>query len=188
MIQFDKDRHAYTVDGVPVPSVTQVISMLYPRMYESVPAEILAQAADYGNRIHEWVEHYALTGERIAQTQLMYLSTKQAEEILADHHISIATCEKMVDGAGYCGTYDMAGIVDGHTALIDIKTTNVLHTEYLEWQLGMYKAALDEKPEKCYCLWLPKGGVAQLVEITPKTEEEIGWLVFRYEQEHNDEQ
>ena len=185
MIRFDKDRHVYTNDGVPVPSVTRIIGMLFPTMYDGIPAEILEKAADYGNRIHEWVETYALTEKRKRQTGMMKISTKQVEEIFKEHDIKIATCEQIVEGIGYCGMYDMAGKVDGHTALIDIKTTAEVHTEYLEWQLGMYKAALDEKPEKCYCLWLPKGGKAELIEIEPKTDEEIEWLVYRYEQEHH---
>ena len=185
MIRFDADRHAYTVDGVPVPSVTQVISMLFPTKYDGIPADILEAAADYGNRMHEWVETYAMTGRRKRQTELMKLSTKQVEQIVKDTDMKITSCEQMVAGEGYCGTYDMLGTVKGKTALIDIKTTAEMHREYLEWQLGMYAAALDELPETYYCLWIPKGAKAELIEITPKTREDIDWLIFRYEEEHS---
>ena len=184
MIQFDKNRHAYTVDGVPVPSVTTIISMLFPNKYADVPADVLKKAADYGNRMHEWVEHYAMTGKRKRQTELMKLSTVQVEKILQEEDVKVLSCEQIVSEGSYCGMYDMYGTVNGKTALIDIKTTEKMDTEYLEWQLGMYAVTFDEMPEKCYCLWIPKGEVARLIEIKPKTKEEIEWLVFRYEQEH----
>ena len=79
------------------------------------------------------------------------------------------------------------GIIDKQTpdrkevylSLIDIKFTSVLDKEYLAWQLGMYSLAcnnylqLDKYFDKYYCLWLPKGDLGQLVEIQPKTSEEI---------------
>jgi len=188
VIRFDADRHAYTVDGVPVPSVTQIIGMLFPKMYEGIPADVLEKAADYGNRMHEWVETYALTGKRKRQSELMKLSTKQVEHLFLERDIKIHICEQIVSTGSYCGMYDMFGVVDGETALIDIKTTSELHTEYLEWQLGMYSYALGGQVEACYCLWIPKGGLVQLVQIEPKTSDEIDWLVFRYEQEHIIEQ
>ena len=37
----------------------------------------------------------------------------------------------------------------------------------------MYALALNETFEKYYCIWLPKKELGQLVEIKPKTKEEI---------------
>ena len=32
-LQFDSEKHLYTIDGAPVPSVTQMINAVYPRNY-----------------------------------------------------------------------------------------------------------------------------------------------------------
>ena len=188
MIQFDRDTHTYTDEGVRVPSVTQILAWLYPSKYAGIPEEVLNDAAEYGNRIHEWVEHFVMTGRKKRQTDYMRLSTYQAVEMINARDIQIESVEKIVSGKGYAGTYDMYGSVEGKSAVIDIKTTAKLDEEYLAWQLGMYSKALRESGlpvEEHYCLWLPKSALAQFVRILPKTDEEIDWLVFRYEQEHH---
>lgn len=75
----------------------------------------------------------------------------------------------------YAGTLDMIAEVNDELSLIDVKFTSTLDKEYLAWQLGMYSLALnnDMQFDKYYCLWLPKGDLGQLVEIQPKTSEEI---------------
>ena len=176
------------MDGdVRIPSVTQILSWLYPNKYSGIPKEVLQDAAEYGNRIHEWVEHFALTGHKKRQTDYMRLSTYQAVEMIAARDMQIEACEQMIVGDGYAGTYDMYGTVEGIPSLIDIKTTAKFDEEYLQWQLGMYGKALRENRipvERCYCLWLPKAALAQFIQVSPKTDDEIDWLVFRYEQEH----
>ena len=187
MITFDKSTHTYMIDGVRAPSVTQILQFLNPNKYENIPPEILAEKAEYGNRVHEWIEHYALTGKKKRQTEMMKLSTLQAVDLLSE--FKAEQCEEVVTYKGvFCGTYDMYGTIDGKKTLIDIKTTAEFDEPYLSWQLGMYKIALEaqgERVDRCMCLWLPKGAVAYLLDVKPKDQYEIDWLLFRYEQEHN---
>lgn len=184
-VQFDERTHTYTVDGVCVPSVTTIIGeVLYPNAYRGVPESVLKAKAEYGNKIHRWIETYALKGVKKRQTALMKLSTEQVKRIFDKQRILIRSTEQIVYTKRYAGTYDMYGTWKGEETLFDIKTTQVLNTRYLEWQLGMYKAAMDKPVKKCAVLWCPKGDVVQLLEIQPKTAEEIDWLVSRYEAEH----
>lgn len=189
MITFDKGTHTYTVDGVRAPSVTQILQFLNPEKYADVPPEVLAAKAEYGNRVHEWIEHYAMTGKKKRQTDMMKLSTLQAVDLLSE--FKAEKCEEVVTYKGvYCGTYDMYGTIKDQKALIDIKTTSEYDESYLSWQLGMYKIALEEAGEqvdRCMCLWCPKGAVAYLIDVDPKTQYDIDWLLFRYEQEHTAE-
>ena len=188
MIQFDKGTHTYTIDGVRTPSVTQILSWLYPRKYADVPPEVLKEKAEYGNRVHEWIENYCLTGKKKRQSKLMRLSTEQAISLLEG--FDVEACEKAVSfGNKFCGTYDMYGECDGEKVLIDIKTTSEFDEEYLQWQLGMYKLAMEEhgdQVDKCMCLWLPKGKIASLKDVVPKTRYDIEWLLYRYEEEFTD--
>lgn len=184
MITFDSGTHTYELDGVCVPSVTQVVSSLFPNMYSGVPQDVLKAKADYGNKIHQWIEQYALNGVKKRQSALMRLTTGQVVKLLERERIIIRSIEQIVYTDKYAGTYDMYGTWRGDETLFDIKTTQVLNKRYLEWQLGMYKAALERPVKKCAVLWCPKGDLVQLIEIQPKSQEEIDWVVFKYEQEH----
>ena len=173
-IEFFEDTHTYLVDGVIVPSVTQVIVEIIGNAYGEVPAAILKKKADYGTKVHRWIEKYAMTGETPKQSEMMKLSTDQYKHIAFKERIIIQSVEQAIAyGHRYAGTYDMYGTWKGAPTIFDIKTTVELNTEYLEWQLGMYKLAMTQPVEKTACIWLPKGDVAQLVEIQPKSELEI---------------
>ena len=183
-VLFDGRTHTYTVDGVCVPSVTTIIGdVLFPNAYQNVPESVLNAKADYGNKVHQWVEAYALTGVKKRQSALMKLTTTQVVKLFDRERIIIHSAEQVVYNGRYAGTYDMYGTWHGVETLFDIKTTQVLNKRYLEWQLGMYKLALNKPVEKCAVLWCPKGDVVELIEVQPKKAEEIEWLVNRYESE-----
>lgn len=59
-IAFDPDRHAYTVDGRPVPSVTQCLDWLVD--WSAVSPELLAYKSALGTAVHEMV-HLACRDE-----------------------------------------------------------------------------------------------------------------------------
>ena len=183
-VRFDDGAHIYTVDGVCVPSVTRIINtVLFPNKYKDVPEYILNAKAEYGKRIHEWIETYCTTGKKKRQTAMMRLTTNQVVKIMDREKVVIEISEQIVKTSRYIGRFDMYGSWRGKKTLFDIKTTRVLDIKYLEWQLGMYKCALELPVEKCSVLWCPKGDVVQLIEVQPKKAEEIDWLVSRYEQE-----
>lgn len=185
MIEFDKGAHEYRLDGVRIPSVTQIVSAQFPDMYEGIPDETLKKKADYGDRVHAWIEAYCTTGVKKRQSELMKLSTDQVKRIVDDERLRIQRVEQIVHTDHYAGTYDMYGTWRGVPTLIDIKSTATLHTEYLQMQLAMYKYAMDLEVEKCACLWVPKGQLARLVEIEPVSRERVEWMVYRYESEHH---
>ena len=185
LISFVPEVHLYLAGGMVVPSVTQVTSWVVQKDYSEVPAGILNAKADYGNRIHEWIETYSLTREVLDQSELMKITTDQwilAEE---ENHIDIESCEHIISYRDrYAGTYDMLGYMNGWRTLFDIKTTAKYDEEYLSIQLGMYKLALEEagdKIDKCICIWCPKGKLLQLLEVDVKSAEEINKLIDKYE-------
>lgn len=164
--------HMYLINGIVVPSVTQVVSWVVHKDYSDVPAKVLEAKADYGNRVHHWVETYCLENLELAQTNTVKLSTDQFKELAERECIDIESVEQIVTYSNkYAGTYDMYGWKGNERALFDIKTTAVYDAEYLEWQLGMYKMALESighDVDKCYCIWMPKGKRVQLLEVKPR--------------------
>ena len=183
-IQFDAKNHIYTVDGVVLPSVTQIIRAVRGDSFDGVPPAVLKEKAEYGNKIHAWIEQYAIRGVRKRQSAMMKLTTDQVKRLFDDENIIAMSIEVPVATEHYAGTYDMYAKWRGVPTLIDIKTTYEFDEDYLAWQLGMYKLAMDKPVEKCACLWCPQGKMVHLIEVTPRTEQEIDWMVFRYETEH----
>ena len=41
MVEFIEEGHIYLVDGVIVPSVTQILHRVFPEKYEGIPKEVL---------------------------------------------------------------------------------------------------------------------------------------------------
>lgn len=182
-VEFIEQTHQYLVEGILVPSVSEILRFIFPDKYKGVPQRVLEEKALFGNHIHEAIEAYEwgvethLTDmERITFNQ--YLRLKEAYQIKPLEMEMIIHYKDF-----YAGRLDMTAYVESVKSLIDIKTTAKLDTESLAWQLGMYKLAYGKGIEKCYCLWLPKKDLGQLVEIEPKTKNDILEVLDRYEKQ-----
>ena len=181
MIEFIEEEHLYLVDGIIVPSVTQILGMIFPDKYKNVDKEILKKKAEFGTLGHSIIEHLDINNPDIALNSILngqneelgyciaqYINLCKMFKITPLEHEKKVCYKKL-----YAGTLDLIADVDGIESLIDIKFTYKLDKEYLSWQLGMYALALGKKFEKYYCIWLKKGCLGKLVEIVPKTKEEI---------------
>ena len=62
-LEFFEDEHLYLVDGVIVPSITQILSHRFGRKYAHVRRDVLERAAQAGTAVHEAIERYCTTGE-----------------------------------------------------------------------------------------------------------------------------
>ena len=56
MVEFIEDGHIYLLDGVIIPSVSEILHFIFPDKYSNVPNYILNAKADYGSMIHESIE------------------------------------------------------------------------------------------------------------------------------------
>ena len=179
MIEFFPEDHTYQVDGIITPSVTTLIGSIWiSHKYDGISKAVLRKAADYGNRVHELIEH--------ADDDLPDWYERQSEEgralknylrIKDKNEIQVASCERAVAYVGedgiplFAGMYDMLGTVHGRNSIIDIKTTAKYDSKYLSYQLTLYKMALEQmvdgdlEIEEGYCLHLPKKGYANLIAV-----------------------
>ena len=177
MIEFFPETHEYQVNGIITPSVTTLIGTIWlPDKYKGISKTVLRRAADYGNRVHELIEHcdeempewYERKSEE-GRALKNYLRIREANNIV------ISSCEVPVAYTGennvplFAGMYDMVGTVNGKTAIIDIKTTAKYDQPYLSYQLTLYKMAIEQMAEihmeEGYCLHLPKKGYANLIKV-----------------------
>lgn len=180
-LEFLESEHIYLKNGILVPSVTQILQLIFPNKYKNVDKTILNKKASFGTEGHSIIEKLDVSDMNIAKNQVLGIKNKDLEvcireylRLVEKHKIEPLEHEKMVSYKYlFCGTLDLIANIEGTRSLCDIKFTAELDKEYLSWQLGMYALALNETFEKYYCIWLPKKELGQLVEIKPKTKEEI---------------
>lgn len=180
-IEFVESAHLYLKNGILVPSVSEILKFIFPNKYDGIPKSILDAKAEFGTKIHEAIELYE-SNIPFELTPMEMLTFNQYLKLREIYNIKPKHQELLVSYKyAFCGRLDMIAEVDGKLALVDIKTTAKLDYESLAWQLGMYQLGYGETFEKCYCLWLPKRDLGQLVEIEPKTKEEIEEVLNQYE-------
>lgn len=184
-LQFNEEKHEYTYNGVVLPSVTQLISEILPDKYANVNKRILNNKAMFGTEGHKIIEHLDVRDIESAKQQVREIKNKDLEICLREYLRLVKKYDirplihemKINYSYLYAGTLDMIANVYQEFSLIDVKFTSTLDYSYLSWQLGMYSLAYEnytnDNFEKYYCLWLPKGQLGQLVEIQPKSKDEI---------------
>ena len=142
MIQFDNEKHEYTLNGKVLISTTQLLSKygLAPS-YDGTPNQILKAAAEKGTLIHKEIETFIKTGE-VGFTDELFEFIKYFNE----HNLIIAKCEseKMVNNDSVAGTIDFVYKYLDKKVIADFKTTSVLHKNTVEWQLSIYAYLYDQ--------------------------------------------
>lgn len=175
-LEYDDFSHTYLVDGIIVPSVTQLLNKKFGHKYDSVSGPTLKAAADRGTMIHKAIEDYCRCGARSDCSEL-------SDFIFLQEYYGFGVMENelpiIVEIAGqvYAGRLDLILNIDGDLAVADIKTTSVLDKEYLGHQLNLYRLGAIQSYgfdiQKLYGIHL-KNGTRKLVSIPVKEE---SWLV-----------
>ena len=120
---FDPATHTYTIDGEPVPSVTDICSVLTAGKYSGGQG-IIAAARARGTAVHELCEAYDYgTLEEVPAELAGYV--KAWADFCRDYrpewlYIEHEMYSKELQMAGTC---DRIGVIDGKTCVVDIKTT-----------------------------------------------------------------
>ncbi len=181
MLEFIESEHIYLKNGILVKSVTQILQLIFPDKYKNIDKRILNKKATFGTRGHSIIEHLNLDDTEDVDKSILSIDNKDLEICIREYvrlvkTFKITPLEQEIRVSYkylYAGTLDMIADIDGKYSLCDIKFTAELDKEYLSWQLGMYALAKGVKFDKYYCIWLKKGCLGKLVEITPKNKNEI---------------
>lgn len=179
MIEFIEEGHIYLMDGVIIPSVSEVLHFIFPDKYAGIDKEILNKKAEYGSKIHEAIECIE-QGKTLPELgSIQEFSISQYKRLKEKYKIEVIDQEQMINFKDkYCGRFDMIANVNGFYSLCDIKTTAALDKEYLSWQLSYYELAFISMYgvsnfDKLYAIWLPKKGYGEVVEIERKSKSEL---------------
>lgn len=151
MLTFDPASHSFTLDGLPVPNVTRILSPLSDSDYAY--HEYMESARRRGVAVHEATERYdRMRGtsevwkpddDPMAETVAPYLAAWQ--KFLEDTGFEVHSIEEAVasNRHRYAGILDRLGVLNGRRAVIDIKTT-VAIKPVMGVQLAAYQAAYNE--------------------------------------------
>ena len=123
---FNEDTHTYTLDGVVIPSVTEICAPITCGKYP--PVGVVQQAAARGTRVHELCALYDMDAlpDEIEAGLVGYVKAWAA--FCRDYkpvwtHIEFPLYGEIDPGQPFAGTLDRIGEIDGRTRIVDIKTT-----------------------------------------------------------------
>ena len=190
-LTFIEETHQYLLNGVLLPSVSEILHFIFPDKYKGVSKSTLNKKAQYGSTIHEYIEKFE-TGRYDELPELniyQKMSFKQYCILKSRFDIDVIEQEKMVHYEDYyAGRFDMIANIKNKECLCDIKTTADLDIEYLSWQLSFYELAYGKRFKKLYAIWLPKRGVGRLVEIPRKNKNELIKILKKFNKENKNEE
>ena len=146
-LTYDDETHAYQLDGRPVPSVTEIVSIITARKYSETNPAMMAQAQRRGTEVHELCEmiDYGVEPEELDVPPELVGYVNAYLTFLRDYVPEWEYAEKMVSTLEYAGRVDRIGIINGRRTIVDIKTTaqmDKLSRLALLFQLYFYKDAV----------------------------------------------
>lgn len=143
-LEFEENRHIYTLDGVVIPSVTTIMRPLSQSLYRGVDESVLNKAAARGTAVHNAIENYTLFG--LSDIEPMYKGYLDAYVSWCKDYSPqpIATeCKVYHKILRYAGTSDLLAIIDGKRILVDYKTSATVNKMLTGIQVEAYSKAYE---------------------------------------------
>lgn len=168
-LTFQDSNHIYQLDGVTLPSVSDLCAPLHKAVYENVPKWQLEAAAERGTEVH--LAAQALDGAgsvSVAEEHLFYV--RAYRDFLTEHSAVWSLTEKPLYHPTllFAGTPDRYGLLDGKYTLLDIKTTYTVYKPLCRAQLNLYRLILIARGfpvERMTILHLKKDGTYKLIPM-----------------------
>lgn len=138
LIFFESD-HSYEVDGLKLPSVSEVIRFLSREIYANATQYQLDRAADRGTRVHRACENIDRYGsceadaeiEPYVMAYIEFLKKQKPKwELIETSMCDLVAC--------YAGTLDRYGLIGEKHVIVDIKTNSSIKPVLVTAQLNGY--------------------------------------------------
>lgn len=151
---YNDELHEYKLNGLKIPSVTQVIEDVFP-MSEFIPKELLRQKADLGKKVHSTTELYdkGTLDENFLHPILQnYLN--QWVKFRKDYNVqfNLELLGENIETMAYHSIYKFAGridrtcLVEKEKSIIDIKSGTEQKTHQL--QTAAYSMLVNQSLDK----------------------------------------
>lgn len=148
---YSDETHTYIVDGLELPSITSLLSLVYGDTYAAVNKNILHRAAEHGTIIHSElqtvIEHRLENPDYIIDIPLHEESQQYFQLIEPIWQIKPIQTEQIVVLYGpnnrpiAAGRFDLLCTVQDELTLVDFKTTSTIHRQLVTAQLNLYRKA-----------------------------------------------
>lgn len=143
-LEYIEEGHIYLYKGVVLPSATEIISLLFQDKYKDIPEFILEKARVKGTAIHKAIEDNYKGNFNLEYQEEVDLFF----EMLKEKGIEIIDMEKPIvcyykNEPICCGRLDLFVKKDNLYGILDIKTTSKLDTDYVGYQLNIYKNGME---------------------------------------------
>lgn len=135
-IEFIDESHTYIVDGMIVPSVTQIMKSMSEQYYSGIHPEVLKEAADRGTRVHKTIYDFEHNNVVLVDDTMPFLKNYQIAKHIKKFKPLMQ--EFMLTEGTFAGTLDMLAEMDGQQVIIDLKATSKFNKELAEVQLSGY--------------------------------------------------
>ncbi len=185
MLTFDEATHQYHIDGIPVPSVTQLVAPLGDALDDLDPDLELTMeaAAERGVTMHAYPAHRLLgNAPEDFELPVDYQPYAEAvEQFLLEHRITPLLIETALAGDGFAGTPDLVCEFDGPLAILDYKFVSQVAKSKVGAQLGGYKRLCEHNgvyADKLYAVQFLADGTYRLYPTDP-TAAEVAFNVCR---------
>ena len=143
-VEFIGDSHTYLVDGVIVPSITQILKAKFNKKYDGIPKSTLQRASEKGTQMHEAIEKWCKNAEESDLKELRnfkFLKRQYNFSVMQNEVPVILWHDDEIIGAG---RLDMVISMNGQVGLADLKRTSALDKDYLGYKLNLYRIAYQQ--------------------------------------------
>ena len=140
-LEYIEDGHLYLVDGVIVPSITELLKVKFGNKYAGVDKRTLERAAEAGTAVHEAIESYCQDGmlSDLPEVRNFIFLQKQFKFSVLENEVPVILFNG--DEPFAAGRLDMTIQTADGFGIADIKRTSTLDREYLACQLNLYRLA-----------------------------------------------
>lgn len=170
MLKFYDEGHIYELDGIIIPSVSEILRFLSREMYDDINKFVLDHAAERGTAVHSATQQIDETGEcDIEPSYAGYVESYV--RFLREHDVCWDLIERPLADAcrGYAGTLDRRGWVDGKYCTVDLKTNGVVKKTLVKAQLNGYEGLCIANglmpSEQLKCLQLASDGRYRFYDV-----------------------
>lgn len=182
-VDFDEGLHTYTLEGKRLSGITRIIQeKLFPDMHDGIPISVLNKAAERGSELHAEIETLINDGVPTYSEGGKAFEREFASELANG---SLIGEYRVTDYSNVASSIDIVRIdADETVSLFDIKTTAVLNTEYVMWQLSIYAYLFELMNDKMkvrslYALHI-RDGELRRVEVRRIESEHCRKLISSY--------
>ena len=145
-LEYIDDGHIYLVDGIIVPSITQILKVKFGKKYEGISKDVLNRASEEGTRVHDAIELYCTTGVESDLPEVRnfkFLQRQYKFDVLGNEiPVILFDGEEPISA----GRLDLVIQMGGEIGGADIKRVSALDKDYLFYQLNLYRIAYRQ----CY--------------------------------------